>query len=77
MNLLTWHAPWYLLAIPPILVALWWWSRQPGLPPPRRQIVLVTRMVSVPLLVLALAGPPWQIPPRAGTPAPVRDKTSA
>jgi len=77
MNLLTWHAPWYLLAIPPILVVLWWWSRQPGLSTPRRQIVLVARMVSVALLVMALAAPSWQIPPPAVALVVVRDQSAS
>jgi Mg-chelatase subunit ChlD len=77
MNLLTWHAPWYLLAIPPILVALWWWSRQPGLPYPRRLVVLLMRMLSVVLLVMALAAPSWQIPPRAVALVVVRDVSAS
>jgi uncharacterized membrane protein len=77
MNLLTWHAPWYLLAIPPILVALWWWSRQPGLPYPRRLVVLLMRMTSVVLLVMALAAPSWQIPPRAVALVVVRDVSAS
>jgi hypothetical protein len=77
MNLLTWYAPWYLLAIPPILVALWWWSRQPGLPYPRRLVVLLMRMLSVVLLVMALAAPSWQIPPRAVALVVVRDVSAS
>jgi len=73
MNLVTWHAPWYLLALPPILLTLWWWSRQPGLPDARRVLVLVMRMMSVALLIMALAAPSWQIPPRAVALVVVRD----
>ena len=73
MNRLTWHAPWYVLVIPLALVALWWWSRQPGLPHARRVLVLVLRMMSVVLLIMALAAPSWQIPPRAVALVVVRD----
>jgi len=73
MNRLTWHAPWYVLVIPLALVALWWWSRQPGLSHARRVLVLVLRMMSVVLLIMALAAPSWQIPPRAVALVVVRD----
>lgn len=77
MNLLTWHAPWYLLAIPPLCVALWWWSRQPGLPPLRRRFVLGARMLSMSMLVMALAAPSWQAPPRAVAVVVVRDLSAS
>ena len=77
MNLLTWHTPWYLSAIPPICIALWWWSRQPGLPAPRRQVVLGARMLSVALLVMALAAPSWQSPPAAVAVVVVRDQSTS
>lgn len=77
MNLLTWHAPWYLSAILPICVALWWWSRQPGLPALRRQVVLGARMVSVALLVMALAAPSWQSPPATVAVVVVRDQSAS
>lgn len=77
MNLLTWHAPWYLSAILPLWVALWWWSRQPGLPGARRPIVLGARMLSVAALVMALAAPSWQSPPAAVAVVVVRDQSAS